>query len=59
MEKRYTTPTVCTIHVSTVSMIAASTLTVDGNNASVESTYEEGGYAGEFSSRRGRSFGDE
>ena len=59
MKKRYIQPMICMVHLNTVSMIAATTFTIEGNNASVESTYEEDGYVGEFSSRSGGLFEDE
>lgn len=58
MKKIYSTPTTSVFKIETVSMIAATTLTIDGSNASVESTYLDDGYDGEFCSRGSNGWDD-
>lgn len=58
MKKIYSTPTTSVFKIETVSMIAATTLTIKDDNASVESTFLDGGYDGEFSSRGSNGWDD-
>ena len=58
MKKIYSTPTTSVFKIETVSMIAATTLTIKEDNASVESTFLGEGYDGEFSSRGSNGWDD-
>ena len=58
MKKIYSTPTTSVFKIETVSMIAATTLTIKDGNASVESTFLDDGYDGEFCSRGSNGWDD-